>query len=70
MANKATEFKKELKELLTKYNASIDFACDDCSDWHGITGERMTVSFRQGKTFKYDKYTLADYQSYIDASDL
>jgi len=68
--SQATEFKKELKALLTKYNASIDFSCDDCSDWHGITGEKMVVSFRKGKTFKYEEHTLADFQSYVDASDI
>ena len=64
------EFKKELKELLTKYNASIDFTADDGSDWHGITGEKMVVSFRQDKSCKYKDYTLADGQSYVEASDL
>lgn len=42
---KLNEFKKELKELLEKYNARIDWNCADCSDLHGVTGESMGVYF-------------------------
>jgi hypothetical protein len=36
-------FKAELKALLLKHGASIGVLADDCSDWHGITGERLSV---------------------------
>jgi hypothetical protein len=52
MANdKVAEFKKELKELLAKYNASIDWDCGDGSDTYGIYGETMSIDV-DGKTEK------------------
>lgn len=39
------EFRKELKVLLEKYNASIDFSCSDCSDTHGIYDAKMVACF-------------------------
>jgi hypothetical protein len=36
-------FKKELKELLKKYNAFIEFDCADGSDTHGIYGAQIVV---------------------------
>lgn len=36
-------FVDELKALLEKYNASIVWTCGDCSDLHGVYGERMQV---------------------------
>lgn len=36
-------FKKELKELLKKYNATIGFDCDDCSDLYGIYDEHVYI---------------------------
>lgn len=38
-------FRKELKVLLEKYNASIDFSCSDCSDTHGIYDAKMVACF-------------------------
>jgi len=35
---------KELKELLFKYDVSIEFTCSDCSDTHGIYDAHMTIS--------------------------
>lgn len=43
--NKPDNFKKELKELLEKYNASIDVCYDSCSDMHGVYDEGIEVSF-------------------------
>ena len=37
------DFKKELKDLLKKYNASIGFSCGDCSDTHGLYDEKMII---------------------------
>ena len=39
------EFRKELRALLEKYNASIDFSCSDCSDTHGIYDAKMVACF-------------------------
>lgn len=39
------EFRKELKALLEKYNASIDFSCSDGSDTHGIYDAKMVACF-------------------------
>ena len=38
-------FRDELKALLEKYNASIDFSCSSCSDTHGIYDEKMVACF-------------------------
>jgi len=38
-----SDFKKELKALLTKHNIDISFCADDCSDWYGITDARMSI---------------------------
>lgn len=35
---------EELKKLLEEHNCSIYFDCDDCSDWYGITGDRMVIA--------------------------
>ena len=42
-------FKAELKALLKKYNAEIGFSLSDCSDTHGINGEKIVVSIDNGK---------------------
>ncbi len=47
MSKRSTEFKKELKALLVKYNASIDFSVGECSDTHGLHGEKLEVSFSE-----------------------
>lgn len=39
------EFRKELRALLEKYNASIDFCCSDCSDTHCIYDAKMVAYF-------------------------
>ena len=60
-------FKKDLKSLLSKYNASINFVCDDCSDTYGIYEEGIAVSFDQ---FHGDNdYRLSDGYG-VDESDL
>lgn len=37
------EFLRELATLLQKYNVSINFVVGECSDTHGLHGERMTI---------------------------
>jgi sulfur relay (sulfurtransferase) complex TusBCD TusD component (DsrE family) len=57
------EFIKELDALLTKYNASIDWGCAQCSDTHGIYDERMTVTNGKGETLLYlDGGTISSYE--------
>jgi hypothetical protein len=43
-------FKKELKELLKKYNAVIEFECNDSSDTHGIRGAQI-VAYERASNF-------------------
>jgi hypothetical protein len=40
-------FKKELREVLEKYNATIEFACGQGSDTHGLYSEEMLVCFNK-----------------------
>jgi len=42
---KAKQFKKELKELLNKYDATIGFSVGEGSDTHGLYDEQMEVDF-------------------------
>lgn len=67
---KINEFKKELKELLKKYNASISFDCGSGSDLHGVYGEKLSVQFLGENRRKIEEvHTLA--QGYnVDQSDL
>jgi len=46
MSNNVENFKTELYELLKKYNAILHFDCDECSDLHGVYGEKMTVEIK------------------------
>lgn len=60
-------FKKELKELLEKYNATIGFECADCSDLHGVYEERIVVSVSDGRK---EKEILSVNGYYIDKHNL
>lgn len=48
------QFKKELKELLKKYNAVIRFSCSDSSDTHGLYEEKIIARVNN------EEITLAD----------
>ena len=39
--DKKVEFLKELKDLLIKYHATIEFDCGDSSDLYGIYDEKI-----------------------------
>ena len=58
------DFKKELKELLSKYSATISMQMS--GDTHGIYNEHLTVAFLQplkdGDNFRHytDEYHLTD----------
>ena len=38
------EFKKELKALLLKYDASIDVGYSDCSDLYGVNDRHLLIT--------------------------
>ena len=59
----ANNFKKELKELLTKHNADISFSCSDCSDTHGIYEPKIVA------TIGRETIDLSN-GWWVDASDL
>jgi hypothetical protein len=63
------EFKRELKDLLTKYNAIICFNVGDGSDTYGLCDERMTIEHRIGDSWNY--VTLLEVNGWgIDKSDI
>jgi hypothetical protein len=45
-------FRAELRALLEKYNASINFSVGSCSDTHGLYDEHMIISHTIPGTFK------------------
>lgn len=57
------EFLKELKELLAKHNASIEFSVGEGSDTYGLHGEKMTATIGE-KTV-----TLSD-EWWVTSSDI
>lgn len=61
--SKEQEFKQELKGLLEKYGASIQFECSDCSDLHGVYSPEMQADLG-GTTVKLNSGYC------VDASDL
>lgn len=64
------KFRGELKDLLKKYNASINFSVSDCSDTYGLSGEKMVVSVRPDmKSFK--EIDILEVRGWsIDAGDI
>ena len=46
------QFRAELKALLSKYNASINFSVGSCSDTHGLYDEKIVISHTVPETFK------------------
>ena len=57
------EFQKELKQLLEKHNASIDWCCDSCSDLMGVYDSHIEIDING-----HDKLVFKT--DYIEASDL
>lgn len=59
--DKEINFKKELKELLKKYDATIDWMCDPCSDLYGVYDSKLVVTFWTSKYFKEEsEHTLSE----------
>ena len=65
MAVDLNQFKRELKDLLTKHDVSLGISADDCSDWYGITGECFCVFDSKGNILEN-----LDDSIHLDASDL
>lgn len=66
-------FKAELKNLLEKYDAAIEWGCGVCSDVHGIYDEQMSVSFSVGRgqrSYGYDLESLLNYGGSVTACEL
>jgi hypothetical protein len=64
MNPKLKEFRKELKELLAKYDACIGLSADSGSDWWGISSPRIAVSFDE------KEFDLVESGIWINADDL
>ncbi len=65
--NKSDEMKKEflseLKALLKKYDVAIGFSVSECSDTHGLSGEKMII-------YHKDKNWLEVYGWEINHTDI
>ncbi len=53
-------FKKELRELLVKYNATIGFSVGESSDTHGLYGEKIEVTLKHSTKPHYRSFTLSE----------
>jgi hypothetical protein len=49
MSTSLTNLKAELKDLLERYDATIQFECADCSDLHGVYDAKLQVTVRESK---------------------
>lgn len=47
------EFKKELKALLEKHNATIDWVCHECSDLMGIYDSHLEIDINGHDTITF-----------------
>ena len=62
----AHEFLTELRDLMIKHDIdTIGFECDSCSDWHGVTGEHMSIVTNKGEEILH-----ANYQTHLSVNDL
>lgn len=64
MKSKLIEFLTKLEELLAEYDAEISFQASDCSDWHGMSDERMEISVKDCEPIQFW------YQTCITSSDV
>ena len=61
------DFKKELRELLEKYNATINWTCDDASDLACVFDSHLEV---YETTDMHEKPLLVFGHSYINANEI
>ena len=69
MIDNDKDFLKELRVLLEKYNASIDFDVDDSSDTYGLYGACMAINIKHKDRYEYREILNVNGWS-IDSSDL
>jgi len=58
MNDKVKNFKKELKELMNKYNVSIGFTCDDSSDTYGLFDDHIVIEMDNEVVIESDGWWL------------
>lgn len=61
--DKKIEFLKELKDLLIKFNATLEFDCSDFSDLYGVYDEKIIARIDNEKILLGNGYE-------VDANDL
>ena len=66
MTEKQKSFIKEFKDLLLKYNADIDWTCDECSDTYGLYDDHLYISIFGEKDIDLDSNGV----NYKDLDDL
>lgn len=54
------QFKKELRVLLKKYDATLMFDCANCSDLHSVYDERLVFFFSNDEARITKKQVLND----------
>lgn len=59
------DFKKDLKAVLKKHNAYLSYEASSCSDFHGISDQRLSVIDNTNNK----EHRLVN-ESYVDATDL
>lgn len=57
------EFLNELHSLLEKYNASIEWCCDVCSDLHGVYDSHLEISLNDTENICFNA-------EWIDSNDV
>ena len=65
------EFLTELKALMEKYNASIDWCCDDFSDLACVYDSHIEINLNEKETIKFfhDYVDVDDVQVVLDLTD-
>lgn len=65
------EFLTELKALMEKYNASIDWCCDEYSDLACVYDSHIEINLNEKETIKFfhDYVDVDDVQVVLDLTD-
>lgn len=63
------EFLTELKALMEKYNATIDWRCDSNSDLYGVYDSHIEISLNDTTdiSFEYDSVDVDDVNAMLNA---
>lgn len=63
------EFLIELKALMEKYNATIDWCCDSCSDLHGVYDSHIEISLNDTTDISFftDSVDVDDVNAMLNA---